>query len=329
MIKFVTFGETMVQYNAEYFGSYDKNGSHLSDIAGAESNVAINLSRISDENLQSLWISRLGNDNEGNLIANTISSKIEMFADLYDGEKTGVSYLNHYEKNVHKKKYERKGSAATKIDFELIRPHIKDADLLHITGITPAISDLCRNTIFKAVRECEDLNIPISLDVNYREQLWSSQEAKETIDQIRHSATIFKVGYDEAERIWAKGLSPSEYAKFFYSNNIIVITNNADETILYDGENLITVENIPVNLIDPIGAGDAFMAGFIKSIFSTTKYIKKILSFNKRERKKILEQAIRIGNICGSLTCTRKGDTSGMPTIEEIDSHLQKYYYNI
>jgi 2-dehydro-3-deoxygluconokinase len=108
-----------------------------------------------------------------------------------------------------------------------------------------------------------------------------------------------------------------------------VITNNADETILYDGENLITVENIPVNLIDPIGAGDAFMAGFIKSIFSTTKYIKKILSFNKCDRRKILEQAIRIGNICGSLTCTRKGDTSGMPTIEEIDSHLQKYYYNI
>ena len=316
----------MVQYNANYLGSYDKKGSHMSDIAGAESNVAINLNRISDKNLQSIWISRLGNDNEGNLIANTVSSKIEMIAGLYDGEKTGVSYLNHYEHDVHKKKYYRKGSAASKIDFELISPHINGADLLHLTGITPALSKSCYKSILKTVEKCDELNIPISLDVNYREQLWAPEEAKETIDQIRQSATIFKLGYDEAELIWGKGLSPSGYAKFFYSDNIIIITNNAEPTTLYDGANFISIENIPINIVDPIGAGDAFMSGFIQSILSVTKYIKKILLLDKEERRKIFEQAIKIGNICGSLTCTSKGDTSAMPTMKTVNAYLEKYY---
>ena len=326
MIKFVTFGETMIQYNAEYIGPYNKNGSHISDIAGAESNVAINLNRLSNDDLQTIWISRLGNDKEGTLIADSISSKIEMIADKYQGEKTGVSYLNHYDNNVHKKEYDRKGSAASKITYDLVSPHIDDANLVHLTGITPALGKSCYDTIFKTIERCNELNIPISFDVNYREQLWSPEEARKTIDQIRPSSTIFKLGYDEAERIWNKGLSPKEYVKFFYSNNVIILTNDSDPTILYDGSNLLTIENIPVNAIDPIGAGDAFMSGFIHSILTSKKHIKEILQLNQEDKKYIFEKALKIGNICGSLTCTSKGDTSAMPTLKTVNEYLSKYY---
>ena len=60
MQKFITFGETMVQYNAEYTGKYDPSEKYFPDVAGAESNVAINLSKITGDLAEIFWISRLG-----------------------------------------------------------------------------------------------------------------------------------------------------------------------------------------------------------------------------------------------------------------------------
>ena len=68
MPNFVTFGETMVQYNAEYSGPYDPDGKHLADIAGAESNVAVNLKKVSAGKVNTTWISRLGDDESGKLV---------------------------------------------------------------------------------------------------------------------------------------------------------------------------------------------------------------------------------------------------------------------
>ena len=87
-----------------------------------------------------------------------------------------------------------------------------------------------------------------------------------------------------------------------------------------------TIENVPVNVVDPIGAGDAFMSGFIQSIFSNTKHIDEILLLDDEERRKIFSRAIKVGNICGSITCTSKGDTSAMPTMQTVDEYLEKYY---
>ena len=68
MQKFITFGETMVQYNAEYTGKYDPSEKYFPDVAGAESNVAINLSKITGDLAEIFWISRLGQDPAGYLI---------------------------------------------------------------------------------------------------------------------------------------------------------------------------------------------------------------------------------------------------------------------
>ena len=83
----------MVQYNAEYTGEFDPNEQYFLDVAGAESNVAINLSKITKNLVEIFWISRLGEDEAGHLIRNTLSKEIKIDAPIYKGEKTGISYL--------------------------------------------------------------------------------------------------------------------------------------------------------------------------------------------------------------------------------------------
>ena len=90
MTSFVTFGETMIQYNAGYMGPYNMSGSHIEDVAGAESNVAVNLRTLTDNNIDTLWISRLGDDEPGELIRDQLSLKTRVKAPLISKEFTGI-----------------------------------------------------------------------------------------------------------------------------------------------------------------------------------------------------------------------------------------------
>jgi len=324
MPKFVTFGETMVQYNAKYTGPYDPKGDHISDVAGAESNVALNLNRIVNGSVDALWISRLGNDEAGKLIAGAISQLIDISAPMQIGEKTGISFLNHYDDDSHVKEYQRAGSAASKLSFGDVEAHLPGSDLLHVTGITPALSVSCRDATLRSMERCLELNIPVCLDVNYRDQLWNPDEAKTVLNKMIGLSTIFKLGHDEAEAIWSEGRSAEEYARNFHqgSETVTIVTKGASGAVLFDGENLIEEPSIDVHVVDPVGAGDAFVAGFIGTLFNNESTPGAALAQPPEKRKVIFKRAIRVANICGSLTCTKRGDTSAMPDMAEVEHYL-------
>lgn len=324
MPRFVTFGETMVQYNAEYLGPYDPQGRHLIDVAGAESNVAVNLAKITSKSVDVVWISQLGSDEPGLLIQQNLAGKIEIDAPLLTDEKTGISILNHYSDDRHIKTYNRKDSAASKIEFASIKPHLNNADLLHVTGITPALSRLCKEATLRSLKECRNINVPVSLDVNYREQLWDPKDCRETLTSMIPYATLFKLGLDEAETIWAWDCSAHDYAKRFYdiSGGLVIVTQGESGAILFDGENLLSESSINVAAIDPVGAGDAFVAGFIGSLLTAGYDIKSIKDVSTNVRAKILSRALKIANICGALTCTKLGDTAAMPTMKDVEEFM-------
>jgi 2-dehydro-3-deoxygluconokinase len=324
MPKFATFGETMVQYNAKYLGPYNPKGDHILDVAGAESNVALNLSRITSGSVHALWISRLGNDEAGKLIADTLSQVIDISAPIRDREKTGISFLNHYDDDSHIKEYQRAGSAASNLSFEDVESHLPGSDLFHVTGITPALSASCRDATLKSMKRCLELNIPVCLDVNYRDQLWNPDEAKTVLNKMIGLSTVLKLGHDEAEAIWSEGRSAEEYARSFHqgSGTVTILTKGASGAILFDGENLIEEPSIEVRVVDPVGAGDAFVAGFIGTLFNDESTPRVALSQSPKKRKVIFERAIRVANICGSLTCTKRGDTSAMPNMAEVEHYL-------
>ena len=324
MQKFITFGETMVQYNAEYTGSFDPEKRYFPDVAGAESNVAINLSKLTRNHAEIFWVSRLGRDDSGRLIQKFLSQHINIDAPICFGEKTGISYLNHHTNGQHVKTYFRKGSAASEIPFEQVKKHLKKADMLHITGITPALSNTNLETVVKSLEFCDEMDIPVCLDVNYREQLWNPTEAKNTLEKLLPFISIFKVGHDEAETIWQLNLSAEDYAANFYkkTGTLTIVTDGESGAVLFNGTNYIREPSIEIEVIDPVGAGDAFVAGFLGTLIRQNIPLRDFLKAKHEGQIESLTKALRVGNICGALTCTKKGDTAAMPTLSEIKSFL-------
>ena len=323
MTKFVTFGETMTQYNATYIGPYKEEGDYILDCAGAESNVAVDLQKLGISGIETVWVSRVGDDEAGDFVLRELDGRTSVQAKKYAGQKTGVSYLNHHSNDKHIKTYYRKGSAACQLTFEDVEPHLKDADVLHVTGITPALSQTCHDTILQALRYAKSNDIPVSFDLNYRDQLWTPEQARPVFEEMLSYSTIFKLGHDEAETIWAKDWTPEKYAKHFQQMNrgVVLITRGSNGAIVFDGDNWLEHPGYQVEMVDPVGAGDAFVAGFIGGIFQEGAF-KEFVQKNASLRADILKKSLELANVCGALTCTRRGDTAAMPTMKEAEEFV-------
>lgn len=325
MVKFVTFGETMVQYNATYTGPFMEDGVYILDCAGAESNVAVNLGKLGLPGLETVWVSRLGDDEGGRFILRELAGRTKVEARLYEGHRTGVSYLNHLEGDEHVKTYRRKGSAASYLTFRDVEPHLRGADLLHVTGITPALSRSCHETVLESLRYSRENDVPVSFDVNYRPQLWEPAEARPVFEQMAVSSTIVKLGYDEARVVWGKDWSPRDYAEHLHrgDDRLVVVTLGPDGAVAFDGDNLVEHPGYRVEVVDPVGAGDAFVAGFLAGLLRECG-VPDVLRLDADKRKRLLARSLEIANVCGALTCTRRGDTIAMPDMGEVLAFIRE-----
>ena len=324
MIRFVTFGETLVQYNAAYIGPFDEHGTYDWHCAGAESNVAVNLEKLGVADVETVWVSRLGGDEQGEFILRELNGKTRVAAKMHKGERTAVFYLNHLEDGRPARRYRRAGSAASRLSFQDVEPHLADADLLNVTGITPVLSDRCRQTVAEALAYARDNDIPVCFDANYREQLWSPRDARPVFEEMLGYSSLFKVGHDEAEIIWGRGCGAEEYATYFQRVNrgLVVVTRGPEGAVAFDGASLVSHPGYAVEMVDPVGAGDAFLAGFLGGI-SARHALKEFLGLDESLRRQVLEESLVIANVCGALTCTRRGDTVAMPTIQEVREFIE------
>ena len=78
-----------------------------------------------------------------------------------------------------------------------------------------------------------------------------------------------------------------------------------------------------MEVIDPVGAGDAFVAGFLAGILEQHT-LREFLELDPESREGVLERSLETANVCGALTCTRRGDTAAMPTIAEVREFITK-----
>ena len=236
------------------------------------------------------------------------------------GEFTGIQLLNHLGGGEVIRRYRRAGSAASRLTADEVLPHLDGSNLVHLTGITPALSDTCRQTVMEVMRVAVQRGIPVSMDVNYRDALWTPAEARAVCDEMRQHVTLFKVGHDEAETIWGLNLSAEDYARHFFGGKtrLTVITTGDSGAIAYDGEQIIAHPGFTVDVIDPVGAGDAFVAGFLAGIFQRCGFT-EFLQMGSDARSLILRRALAIANACGALVCTRHGDTEAMPDMGQVE----------
>src|SRR5438105_1174716 len=191
--EIVTIGETMVLLYGEDTTAPLRFGERLKlDFAGADSNFAIALCRLG---YSSAWISRLGDEPLGDLVLNAIDREgVDVSQVIRDPTRhTGLYLKHHNATGVTRIQYYRRGSAASNLQPDDLSPdHFRDARLVHLNGMTFALSESCARTMRRAVELALDSGAMISLDLNLRLQLWSIESAREAIGPfIQKSSAIF------------------------------------------------------------------------------------------------------------------------------------------
>jgi len=309
MLDVVTMGEAMVQFNACTNGPLRHVVYFEKHAAGAEANFAIGMSRLG---FKAGLITRVSNDEFGKYILNLLRSEgLDVSHVKIDPEaKNGIYFIqrNYPIPGRSSVIYYRKDSAASRMSVNDIDPnYIRQAKLFHLTGITPALSESCKEASMRALDIASRSGVKISIDTNIRLSLWSKEEAKETLIPMLSKANIVLIEPQDAEILFGKK-KPKEIADELLSMGVevVAVKLGAEGATAYTKNEEARKPAFRVPVVDVIGAGDAFAAGFIASLMLG----------------KSLEEALEVGNAAGALVVTVRGDFENMPSWDDLEKFL-------
>lgn len=301
----VTFGETMVLFNPETQGPLRYVGTFTKSIGGAESNVAIALARLGHK---AGWFSKLGDDEFGRYIKSTVmGEEVDVSRVKKDPKRTtGILFKERFSTVNPNVYYYRKGSAASHLMIEdLDLEYIASAKILHVTGISLALSEEMREAVFYAVREAKKRGVLISFDPNIRLKLWSKEEARETILEMMKLTDLLFPGKEEAELLL--GLTePEKIADSFLNLGVQTVALKLGKSGCYvkNKETEAFVHGYTVDHpVDTVGAGDGYAAGFLSGYL---------------EHLSLTECAQR-ANAVGAMATLVKGDMEGFPYKDQVE----------
>ncbi|WP_328581322.1 sugar kinase [Streptomyces sp. NBC_00370] len=260
----VCVGETMAALAPDPVTPLDTADLLRIDIAGAESNVAMYLA---DHGVPARWVSALGADPFGRRIRERVAaSGVDVSGVRTDPERPTGLLIKDPGRDATRVHYYRRGSAAAALGPELLRDGgLSDAGLVHVTGITPALSASC-HALVEAVL-APDRPYRVSFDVNHRPALWSGTPAgtaATTLRALAGRADIVFVGLDEAQALWGADLKDPEAVRALLPGpGTLVVKDGSRSATAFVGPESYTVPALTTDVAEPVGAGDAFAAGFL------------------------------------------------------------------
>lgn len=300
----VTFGESMGLAANETPGSIVTARVHTLSFGGADSNVAIALSRLG---IPAIWISRLGTDPFGDLIERELRAEgIEVRAARDPEHPTGFMLKQRRTPHTATVSYWRRNSAASFLSpADIPDDVLRGAALLHVTGITPGLSESAQDATFDAIARAREAGVTVSFDVNHRDGVWSRETASPVYRRIAEASDIVFAGTEEAALLVTATDSRIERSVAALGPAQVVIKRGADgATASIDGA-FLQQDAVPVEVVDTVGAGDAFVAGYLAAFLEGA---------DPRER---LVQAVTTG----ALACTSRGDWEGSPSRADLLAH--------
>ncbi|MFF2008000.1 sugar kinase [Streptomyces sp. NPDC058195] len=264
-------GESMVTFLPSRPGRLADVPSFDRGIGGAESNVACALAAAGH---RTAWVSRVGADGFGDhLVAAIADYGVDTSGVRRDPARpTGIYFRTATDRatDAHEVAYYRAGSAASAMSPHTVpRASLPTARMLHLSGITAALSADCR-ALLHHLTEPRPGRPALSFDVNHRPGLWRGTDASPHVllDLARRSDLVF-VGEDEAQEAW--GTSGAEAVRAALPEpSVLVVKRGADGVTVFSdsGTGTDTVTTVPalrVDVVAPVGAGDAFAAGFLSA----------------------------------------------------------------
>ncbi|MGH2378508.1 MAG: sugar kinase [Candidatus Limnocylindria bacterium] len=302
----VTVGEAMVLLVAEQAGPLREAATFRRHIAGAEANVAIGLCRLGHT---AGWIGRVGDDEFGRAVLFRLRGEgVDVSRAVVDaGAPTGVLFREKRDAGPILVAYYRRGSAASRLSpDDLDAGYIRAARVLHLTGITPALSDTCRAATLAAAELARSAGVTVVLDPNVRLRLWDRDEARRVLRDLAAHSDIVLPGGDEAE-LMTEEADPEAAGRALLRlgpSLAVVKLGSRGALAVHPEGTLHSAPGSAARVIDPVGAGDAFAAGFIAG---------HLRELDLRER-------LDLANRCGAAAVAVAGDTEGMPRWEEVSA---------
>ncbi|MDD7794770.1 sugar kinase [Clostridium sp. 'White wine YQ'] len=304
----ITIGDGMIAMCPIQKGPIIFSNTFERKVGGAELNVAIGCSRLG---LKSGWISRLGNDDFGKYILKTIRGEDVDISEvkLVDGYQTSVYFREVLSDGSSRSFYYREKSPTSTMNPEdLNEEYFKNAKILHITGVFPSINKNNQSVFIEAVKLAKKLNLKVSFDPNIRLKMWTKEEAKYFIQRILPSVDILLIGDKEVELL-LEDTNIEKAIETFHGYGIekVIVKRGAKGAIGSDGKNIYEVPAIkPKALVDTVGAGDGFAAGFLTALL----------------KGETLESCVTFANAVGSLVVGVEGDNEGLPYYDDVLVHL-------
>lgn len=263
----VTFGETMIRLTTEAGVRLEEASTLRVTIGGTESNVAVALARLGR---QTAWLSALPENPLGHRIAGELRRHgVDTTYVHWTSGRAGVYFMEPGSRpRPTRVLYDRADSAIARIDPEGLDLTVLDgAGILHLTGITPALSAGAATACLRLADAARSQQVPISFDINYRARLWSPEQAANGIQPFLDRATVLFCGAGDAATIWGKVDDPAIVAQELLNRSsaqvaIVTIGERGSLALSRDGARH-DQPAVPVEPIDAVGAGDAFAAGFL------------------------------------------------------------------
>ena len=306
MPDLISLGECMVEmYSDEPLGT--ANTFHRS-YGGDTLNTLVMASRLGTTNG---YITRVGRDPFGPYLLDSWQNEgvDTSHAQIVEGF-NGLYFIALLEKGQREFTYYRKGSAATTLRPEDVDPvYISEAKMLHLSGITQAISPSCRQATLRAAQLAHTHGVRVSYDPNLRLQLWSLAEAKAAMEEVLPYVDIMLPSAPQETEQLAGARSPEEAISFLWSRGVDTVAVKMGESGCLVGANgeIKALEAVaPLGVVDTTGAGDAFNGVFLHGLLQGMTP----------------HEAARLGTVASGLKVGARGAIAGMPTKQEIQAHF-------
>lgn len=305
--ELVTLGETMVVLAATVLGPMRYSETFRRAAGGAESNVAIGVVRLGHT---AGWISRLGDDELGRYLLATIRGEgVDVSQVRLDPDApTGLYLKDRPAAGDPSVLYYRRGSAASRLSPADLDPaYIRGARVLHLTGITPALSEGCRETVRAALGIAREAGVLVSFDPNFRRRLWPEAEAAPVFRELAARADLLLPGLAEGE-IMTGLREPEAIARALLDlgPGTVVLKLGPEGALLADAGGIRHIPGFPMSPVDTVGAGDAFAAAFLAGVLEGIPR----------------DEAVRWGCAAGALATQTPGDWEGIPERSRLAAFL-------
>jgi 2-dehydro-3-deoxygluconokinase len=299
----VTFGETLGLLTAETVGPLRFSRSLALGFGGSESNLAVAATRLG---CPAAWLGRVGDDEFGRLILTGLRGEgVDVEAATVDPEaRTALMIKERRTARDTSVLYYREGCAGSRLrPAHLDTGRVAAARVLHVTAITAGLSSSALDTVRAGIRAASRGGALTSLDLNYRAALWGPREAAGVMRELTGRTDVVFATHEEAGMV--VGRSEPETAAAALAElgpDHAFVKLGARGAVASIGGQVHHLDPVEVPVVDAVGAGDAFAAGYLTALIAGQP----------------VHQRLRRAALAGAFAVTVDGDWEGLPRLDEL-----------